>query len=361
MAVLRILSNYELSNKAVVLVAHNARMKMKILITGVAGFIGSNLANGLLKRGHEVIGLDNLSQGYLLNLNEFKDDKRFQFVEGDIRNEEAVSQAMKDCEVVVHLAAYKIPRYSDALDTLLINSQGTDTVFKVAARHKVKVVAASTSDVYGKNLQVPFKESSDLVVGQPSVKRWSYAISKMFEEQLLFAYHERFGIDVVCLRFFGGYGPNQNLSWWGGPQSVFIDCALDDKPIPLHGDGMQTRSFTYVTDHVSGIIAAIELDTANNMVFNIGNTHEITIKNLAERIWQIIRGNETAKFEYIPYNTFGKYEDVVRRVPDITLARSVLGFEPKIDLQTGLRWTIEWQIERRRTLGIATPEVKIGG
>jgi UDP-glucose 4-epimerase len=334
---------------------------MKILITGVAGFIGSNLAQGLLEKGHEVIGLDNLSQGFLLNLNEFKDDGRFTFFQEDIRNEEGVDQAMKGCDVVVHLAAYKIPRYSDALDTLLINSQGTDTIFKVAARHKAKVVAASTSDVYGKNPQVPFTENSDLVIGQPSVKRWSYAISKMFEEQLLFAYHERYGINGVCLRFFGGYGPNQNLTWWGGPQSVFIDCALDDKPIPLHGDGLQTRSFTYISDHVDGIIAAVELEAANNTVFNIGNTHEITIKALAELIWQMVREDEPVKLEYIPYNTFGKYEDVIRRVPDISLARTLLGFEPEVDLQTGLRRTIQWQIERRHALGINTPEARVKG
>jgi UDP-glucose 4-epimerase len=134
---------------------------------------------------------------------------------------------------------------------------------------------------------------------------------------------------------------------------------LDDKPIPLHGDGLQTRSFTYISDHVNGIIAAVELDTANNMVFNIGNTHEITIKALAEQIWGMIRGNEPIKLEYVPYNTFGKYEDVVRRVPDITQARHLLGFEPRVDLQTGLRATIKWQIERRRALGIETPEIRI--
>lgn len=334
---------------------------MKVLITGVAGFIGSNLAKGLLEKGHEVVGLDNLSQGFLINMNEFMDHERFAFVQEDIRNENGVDRAMQGCDVVVHLAAYKIPRYSDALDTLLINSQGTDTIFKVAAHYKAKVVAASTSDVYGKNPQVPFAESSDLVVGHPSVKRWSYAISKMFEEQLLFAYHERFGIDGVCLRFFGGYGPNQNLTWWGGPQSVFIDCALDNKPIPLHGDGLQTRSFTYISDHVNGIIAAVESDAANNMVFNIGNTHEITIKGLAELIWRLIRGKEPINLEYIPYNTFGKYEDVIRRVPDISLARTLLGFEPKIDLETGLKRTIQWQIERRQALGSSTPEMQVKG
>ncbi len=332
---------------------------MKILITGVAGFIGSNLAEALLKRGHQVAGLDNMSQGNPLNMDGIRDYHGFTFFQDDIRDERAVDYAMNGCDAVVHLAAYKIPRYSDALDTLLINSQGTDSVLKVSAEHKAKVVVASTSDVYGKNPNLPFSEESDMVIGRPQVKRWSYAISKMFEEQLLFAYHERYGIDVVALRFFGGYGPNQNLTWWGGPQSVFIDAALDDQVLPIHGDGMQTRSFTYISDHVDGIVAAIEKDEANNQVFNLGNTYEISIKQLAEQIWQLIREDEPVKIEFVPYATFGKYEDVVRRVPDISLAREKLGFQPKIDLISGLKLTIPWQIERRRALGISTPDFEI--
>lgn len=332
---------------------------MKILITGAAGFIGSNLAKALLDKGYEVVGLDNLSQGHVLNLAEFSMHPRFGFFQVDVRDKEGVHQASRGCDVIVHLAAYKIPRYSDALDTLLINSLGTNTLLEVVAPDKPKVIVASTSDVYGKSPKVPFSESTDLVIGRPEVKRWSYAISKMFEEQLLFGYHERFGIDAVALRFFGGYGPNQHMTWWGGPQSVFINCALDNEEMPLHGDGMQTRSFTYISDHVDGIVAAIERDEANNQVFNIGNTYEITIKDLAFLIWRMVRGTEQAKCNYIPYETFGKYEDVPRRVPDISRARAVLGFDPKVDLETGLKATIKWQIERRRALGIPTPEIGI--
>ena len=164
----------------------------------------------------------------------------------------------------------------------MINSHGAESVAKAAAHHGAKIVAASTSDVYGKNQNIPFKESSDLVIGAPDVKRWAYAISKMYDEQLFFAYHERYKIDVVILRFFGGYGPNQNLTWWGGPQSVFINKALDNEEIPLHGNGLQTRSFTYVSDHIDGIISAIEKPEANNLVFNIGNTYEVTIEQLAK-------------------------------------------------------------------------------
>jgi UDP-glucose 4-epimerase len=170
----------------------------------------------------------------------------------------------------------------------------------------------------------------------------------MFEEQLLLACHERFGIDVVLLRFFGGYGPNQNLTWWGGPQSVFIEKALDGEPLPVHGDGSQTRSFTYVTDHVAGIAAAVESSRADNLVVNLGAEEEISIGALAELVWRLVQGDDTpVRIETIPYESFGKYEDVVRRVPDITRARELLGFEPKVDLETGLRETIRWQRERR--------------
>jgi UDP-glucose 4-epimerase len=189
----------------------------------------------------------------------------------------------------------------------------------------------------------------DSVIGSPDVKRWAYAISKMFEEQLLLACHERFGIDVSLIRFFGGYGPHQNLSWWGGPQAVFIENALDGKALPIHGDGQQTRSFTFVSDHVDGIIAVMESEHAN-LVINIGSDHEITILDLAKLIWRLVHGEEEAKLDIVPYETFGKYEDVRRRVPDLTNAKKLFGFSAKVDLESGLRRTIDWQIERRRVL-----------
>ncbi len=332
---------------------------MRVMITGVAGFIGSNVANALLKRGCDVIGFDNLSQGSRLNMEAFAQDPHFSFIEADVRNEQAVAEAVKGCQTVVHLAAYKIPRYSDALDTLLINSIGTNNIMQAATREKARVLAASTSDVYGKNTSVPFTEESDLVIGSPEIKRWAYAISKMFEEQLLFGYHERHGIDVVALRFFGGYGPNQSLTWWGGPQSVFINSAIDNEEIPLHGDGQQTRSFTYIDDHVAGVVAAIERPEASNLAFNIGNTREISIEDLARLIWKMIRGGTEPKIKLVPYSSFGKYEDVMRRIPNIERARKLLGFEPKVDLEEGLKRTILWQIERRKKLGTPTPALKL--
>jgi UDP-glucose 4-epimerase len=252
--------------------------------------------------------------------------------------------AADGCDVIVHLAAYKIPRYGDAYDTLMINGFGSEIVAQTAAQTGSKIVAASTSDVYGKNPLVPFSEEMDSVIGNPQVKRWAYAISKMFEEQLLLACHDRFGIDVVLLRFFGGYGPHQNLTWWGGPQAVFIEKALDGEPLPVHGDGLQTRSFTYISDHVAGIAAAVESSRADNLVVNLGAEEEISIGGLAELIWRLVHGNESEpQIERIPYESFGKYEDVMRRVPDISRARELLDFEPRVDLETGLRETIRWQ------------------
>lgn len=323
---------------------------MKILVTGAAGFIGSNLVAELLRRGHAIVGLDNMSQGSLLNLVDIADQPLFDFREADIRDESAMLDAAEGCDVIVHLAAYKIPRYADAYETLMINGFGSEIVAQTAAQTGAKIVAASTSDVYGKNPQVPFSEDMDSVIGSPHVKRWAYAVSKMFEEQLLLACHDRFGIDVVLLRFFGGYGPNQNRTWWGGPQSVFIEKALDGEALPVHGDGRQTRSFTYITDHVAGIVAAVETSRADNLVVNIGAVEEISIGALAELIWRLVHGEDSpVRIETIPYESFGKYEDVVRRVPNISRARELLGFEPKVDLETGLCKTINWQAERRRS------------
>lgn len=330
---------------------------MKVLITGVAGFIGSNLAQALLDRNYSVVGVDNMSQGEKLNLIPLLEYPSFEMRYIDVCDEAAMLRAAEGCTTFVHLAAYKIPRYTDALDTLNINFRGSESIVKAALENRAKIVAASTSDVYGKNPNVPFTESSDLVIGNPTIKRWAYAISKMFEEQLLFAYHERYGVDVVIVRFFGGYGPNQNLTWWGGPQSVFINQALDDEEIEVHGDGQQTRSFTYIADHVDGLIRLIENPAANNLVFNLGNTYEITIEGLARLIWRLVRGkNDQPRLKLIPYAAFGKYEDVPRRIPDISRARDILGFEPKVDLETGLRETIRWQVVRRKQLGIKTEE-----
>jgi UDP-glucose 4-epimerase len=316
----------------------------KILVTGAAGFIGSHLSELFVQRGYQVIGLDNLSYGSLQNLSPLLSHPKFQLVEGDVRNLNLLMEIGARIDTIVHLAAYKIPRYGNALETLDVNAKGMENVLKVAQQAGSKVIFASTSDVYGKNPDLPYSENSDFYMGSPTVRRWSYAISKILGEHLCFLYEKEYGVRVVVLRYFGSYGPKQNLSWWGGPQSIFIDAALKNKPMPIHGDGRQTRSFTYVKDTTEGTLRALENQEAIGRVINIGSTSEITILNLGNKIWKLIRGSEPPKYEFVPYRQFsGRYEDVRRRVPDIRLANEILGFYPKVSLDEGLPLTIEWQ------------------
>lgn len=319
----------------------------KIVVTGAAGFIGSNLCCALIERGYHVIGFDNLSQGYLSNLSSIMDHPEFHFVKGDILQIEQLKEASKNAAAIFHLAAFKIPRYNDALDTLRINGMGSDNVAQIAKENGSHLIAASTSDVYGKNPQLPFSEESDLVIGPPKVRRWAYAISKMYEEQLLYAYHERYKLDFTLVRFFGGYGPNQHLTWWGGPQAVFINQALDNLPLEVHEDGKQSRTFTYISDHVAGLMQILENKEAKNQVFNLGSFEEITIVDLARKIWFLVRNETEAKINFIPYKTFGNYEDVRRRVADLSKAKEILGYEPKVSIDEGLKQTIAWQKKRR--------------
>ena len=323
---------------------------MKILITGVAGFIGSNLAESFLADGHEIVGYDNLSQGDLLNTARFQKNPKYKFIKADILDEAIFIKSAEGCDVIYHLAAFKIPRYESAYNTLNINTVGTKNAIEAALAHDALLVFSSTSDVYGKNPNVPFSENHDLVLGPPTVRRWAYAISKAFDEQLIFAEAERRKLKFSIVRFFGGYGPHQNLTWWGGPQSVFISCALDNQPITVHGDGLQTRSFTYIADHVEGLKSILKTDKSRGEVFNLGNNREITIIGLAKMIWTMIRPGTEPKIEMVPYATFGKYEDVMRRVPDIQKSQNILGFAAEWSLEKGLPITIEWQKARRQEL-----------
>jgi len=322
----------------------------KILVTGVAGFLGSHLLDALLGSGHEVVGVDNLAMGTVDNIAHQIDHPAFRFVQRDVSNPDAFGDLDLDFDCVAHLAAFKIPRYGNALDTLRINSKGTEHVLEVARRASAKCVVASTSDVYGRNPKLPFREDDDCVLGSSKVARWSYAISKLFDEQLAFAYQDSFGIPVTVLRFFGSYGPRHHRSWWGGPQSVFIDAVLNDREIPIHGDGLQTRSFTYVSDTVAGIYAAIVKPEANGDVFNIGSTHEITILDLARTIKRLCDTPGELKLRFTPYESFTgrSYEDVRRRIPDVSRCEEILGVKASVGLEDGLTRTIEWQ--RRATL-----------
>jgi UDP-glucose 4-epimerase len=255
---------------------------------------------------------------------------------------------MKDvkAETIVHLASQKIPRYTNALRTLEENYLMLRNVVHKCLMDKSKIIFASTSDVYGKNPNIPFAEDSDLVMGPTTVKRWAYALSKIYGEQYIIANHDEYGLPYTITRFFGSYGPHQNLTWWGGPQSVFIEKAFKKEPIEIHGDGSQTRTFTYVDDTVNAIVHCIESDKSNNEIFNTGPKAdaEISIKELALLIWKLVNGpNSEPQLKFIPYSTFGTYEDVMRRVPDISKLCSYFDFQPEWDLERGLSVTIEWQ------------------
>ena len=317
---------------------------MKILITGVAGFIGSSLANTLLARDHSVIGIDNLNYGFLRNIEPIKNNPNFQFIMGDIANPLILKEVKAD--VVVHLASQKIPRYTNALRTLEENYLMLRNVVQKCIFDKSKIIFASTSDVYGKNPKVPFSENSDLVMGPTTVKRWAYALSKIYGEQYIIANKDEYELIYTITRFFGSYGPHQNLTWWGGPQSVFIEKAFKQEPIDIHGDGSQTRTFTYVEDTVNALVLCIENNKSDNEIFNTGGKQggEISIKDLAILIWKLVNGKGSEpKLNFIPYATFGNYEDVMRRVPDISKLCAQLNFQPQWDLEKGLLATIDWQ------------------
>lgn len=321
-------------------------MSAPCLVTGCAGFLGSNLTGRMLEAGHEVVGVDNLSMGLADNLAEFSGHPRFRFMQADVTDAAVLGSLGGPFEAVVHLAAFKIPRYGKAIDTLKINYRGTECALELARRLGCKLVLASTSDVYGRNPALPFSEEhTDHVIGNSKSPRWAYAVSKLFDEHLALAYQEAYGFPVTILRFFGSYGPKQPLSWWGGPPPVFIDCVLNDKPIPIHGDGSQTRSFTYVTDTVEGIYQATVRPEANGEIINIGNTEEITILELARRVKKASRTPGELKVEFVPYASFTgrKYEDVMRRVPDVALCERLLGVRAKVGIDEGLERTIAWQ------------------
>jgi UDP-glucose 4-epimerase len=317
----------------------------RVLVTGAAGFLGSHLTDALLLKGCEVVGVDNLSHGNVDNLSQARRSSAFQFHAVDVRDLDALPKAAKNVDTIVHLAAFKIPRYGQALDTLLVNSEGTMSALKLAGELSARFVITSTSDVYGKNPNLPFSEEHDSVLGPPTVARWAYAASKLFDEHLVLAAAGEWGLNATILRIFGSYGPRQNLSWWGGPQSVFIGACLQGQTIPIHGDGLQTRSFTYVEDTVRGIVLATEASNAAGEIINIGSNREITIVELAKMIHELCAGDKELQMMMQPYNEISgkKYEDVRRRVPDIEKARRLLGFEAKVPLEDGLAATIAWQ------------------
>jgi UDP-glucose 4-epimerase len=312
-------------------------------VTGAAGFIGSNLCQRLLADGYDVVGVDDLTYGSLANIAPILRDPRFRFEVLDCTEERPLWTAFARCDAIAHLAAKKIPRFGGTLSTLEVNVSGMNAVSNVALSLDVDLVITSTSDVYG-NATPPFAEDSELVIGPPTTKRWAYAVSKMYDEHVALALADERGLRVTILRLFNAYGPRNHLSWWGGPVVTFMEALLDGEPMEIHGDGMQTRSFTFVDDTVDGIVRALERPAARGEVVNIGGSETVTILELAERCQALLdMPREPLRASFRAYADFpGRYQDVLHRVPDTTKAREILGFEAAVSLDEGLERTAAW-------------------
>lgn len=317
-------------------------MKKRVLITGVAGMIGSHLAEELLKKDYTVTGIDDLSFGSLDNLISCLGHINFKFYRVTILDTDTLKILGKDTDTIIHLAAVKkISEKDISLPTLLVNTKGTENVLETAKMWGCKVVFASTSDVYGMSPELPLNEDGDLLLGPSLIRRWSYAVSKLYGEQLSFAYLHDHKVPVVVIRYFGGFSPRSSFAWSGGHVPIFIRAILQDKEVVIHGDGHQTRSMGFVSDLVNGTVLALENDKAIGEIINIGNDEELSVLDTAKLIHRIANTKHDLKLKFVPLSeVFGKYKDIQRRIPDLTKAKRILGYEPKVKLEDAVRLTI---------------------
>ncbi|MDQ2831985.1 MAG: GDP-mannose 4,6-dehydratase [Chloroflexota bacterium] len=320
---------------------------MITLVTGGAGFIGSHLVDTLVHEGGRVVVLDDFSQSTGENLDAYKGDDRVRVVQGSILDDAAVGAAMEGCTHVFHLAAVIGVRYvvDDPLRGILTNTHGTEIVLAHAARLGLRTLVASSSEVYGRGVRAPFKEDDDSLIGPTSIPRWSYALSKGLDEHLALAYHRQQGLPVSIVRYFNTYGP-RCLPGGYGVIARFVERALTGQSLIVHGDGAQTRCFTYADDSVQGTFLAGTMESAIGQVFNLGTPRETTVAELAERV-RALTGVD-APVEYVPHEReYGPgFEDTRRRVPDTRKAAELLGFEAWTSLDDGLRRTIDWWTQR---------------
>ena len=315
---------------------------MRALITGGAGFIGSHLADRLLADGHEVAVLDNLATGSIGNIAHLKGRPGFSYAIDSVTNESLLAELIDGCDVVFHLAAAVGVKLivEQPVHTIETNVHGTEVVLKHANKKKRLVFIASTSEVYGKSTDVPFRESADLVLG-PSVKhRWAYACSKLIDEFLALAYWKEQKLPVVIVRLFNTVGPRQT-GQYGMVLPTLVRQALAGEPITVFGDGSQSRSFTYVGDVVQALMRLAREPRAVGQVFNVGNMGEVTIADLAERVKRV--AGSASPIHYIPYDEAYEagFEDMPRRVPDIARIRDLVGYEPKVALDEIIRRVVE--------------------
>lgn len=317
-------------------------MSVRITVTGGAGFIGSHLVDALLASGHEVLTVDDLSGGRANFLEQALRNPAHTLMPGDVRDRRLIRRCLEHSDLVYHLAAVLGVRrcVEDPLKVMETNMDGTRVVVEEAFRSGVKVVFASTSEVYGKNRSVPFREDSDRVLGSTRVNRWSYATAKALDEHLCLAYSQK-GLPVTVIRYFNAYGPRATATAYGGVIPAFIRAALKGDPLTVHGTGRQRRCFTYIDDIVKGTVLAAD-PKANGLVLNLGSRNESTIHSLARRIRRLT--NSASPIVKVAYSqAYGDgYEDMPRRVPALERAGEVLGYRPSVGLEKGLLKTIEW-------------------
>ncbi len=316
---------------------------MKNLITGGAGFIGSHLAEELLNQGNHVYIIDDLSTGSIENIEHLKGENNFHYFIDSIKNEQLMAELIDKCDVIYHLAAAVGVRLivESPVRTIETNIAGTEIVLKLASKKKKKVIFASSSEVYGKSNNIPFKENNDLVLGPTYMGRWSYGCSKAIDEFLAIAYYKEKKLPTVIVRLFNTVGPRQTGAY-GMVIPAFVKQALFGNPITVYGDGKQSRCFAHVKDIVRGIIKLSHHPDAIGGVFNIGSTEEITIENLAKLVKKIAAS--ASEIVHIPYDEAYEegFEDMKRRVPDISKIQKLIGYKPTINIEGIIKSVIEY-------------------
>ena len=306
---------------------------MRYLITGGAGFIGSHLAERLLEKGEHVVLLDNLSTGSMENIRHLKGSDRLEYHLDGIENRQVLAELVDDADVIVHLAAAVGVKLivESPVRTIETNVNGTQMILEAASKKKKLVLIASTSEVYGKNTNVPFHEDADLVLGATTKGRWSYAASKALDEFLALSYWKEKKQPVIVVRFFNTVGPRQT-GRYGMVLPNFVKRALDGQPIEVYGNGQQSRCFCDVRDTVEALLRLMPLDRAVGEVINIGNTEEVTIENLAKIVKH--RTGSDSPIQFVPYDKAYEpgFEDMMRRVPSIEKLHALTGFRPQTSL-----------------------------
>jgi UDP-glucose 4-epimerase len=304
---------------------------MRVLVTGGAGFIGSHLADALIARGDQVVALDNFSTGSTANIKHIT--KNFEIIDGDIRNADLINDSIKDVDLVFHMAAALGVNtiLESPLESISTNIAGSEVVLNAAANHKKRILIASTSEIYGKNPKQPLNETDDRVVGSPQKIRWSYSDAKAIEEAMAFALNQEKGLRVTTARLFNTVGPRQSAHY-GMVVPRFVRSALKSEPISIYGDGTQSRVFCHVHDAIEALLALVGTNKTINEVYNVGGTGEITIKELADQV--IKETKSQSSIEFIPYEKAYApgFEDMQRRVPDISKIKQELNWAPKKNL-----------------------------